>query len=78
MAAKPKPLPVPPTCFVPSCPADFVGQAGVVAEILMKKAVRLKAAPNQLPMMLASPPTMTIASSSIDTFTANCSGVTAW
>ena len=27
----------PPTCFVPSCPADFVGQAGKVAEVLMRK-----------------------------------------
>jgi len=33
--------PVPPTCFVPSCPADFVGQAGKVAEIMLRKAAAL-------------------------------------
>ena len=36
----------PPTCFVPSCPADFVGQAGKVAEVLLRKAARLKDNPN--------------------------------
>jgi len=30
----------PPTCFVPSCPADFVGQAGKVAEVLLRKQSR--------------------------------------
>ena len=35
-----KPPPVAPTCFVPSCPADFVGQAGKVAEVLLRKADR--------------------------------------
>jgi Holliday junction resolvasome RuvABC ATP-dependent DNA helicase subunit len=38
---------VTPTCFVPSCPADFVGQAGKVAEVLLRKVERLKANPNQ-------------------------------
>jgi hypothetical protein len=28
----PRKPPVPPTCFVPSCAGDFVGQAGKVAE----------------------------------------------
>ena len=54
MAKMPKPLPLPPTCFIPSCPADFVGQAGMVAELLMKKAVRLKATPNQPLKLLVS------------------------
>lgn len=38
---------VAPTCFVPACPADFVGQAGKVADVLMRKAERLKAQPDQ-------------------------------
>jgi Holliday junction resolvasome RuvABC ATP-dependent DNA helicase subunit len=38
---------VTPTCFVPSCPADFVGQAGRVAEVLLRKAERLQATPNR-------------------------------
>jgi replication-associated recombination protein RarA len=38
---------VPPTCFVPSCPADFVGQAGKVAEVLLRKAERLRTNPDQ-------------------------------
>jgi len=37
--------PVAPTCFVPSCPADFVGQAGKVADVLMRKAERLRTNP---------------------------------
>ena len=44
----------PPTCFVPSCPADFVGQAGKVAEVLIRKAERLKANPNQPLKLLIS------------------------
>jgi replication-associated recombination protein RarA len=39
--------PVAPTCFVPSCPADFVGQAGKVAEVLLRKSERLRAIPDQ-------------------------------
>jgi hypothetical protein len=37
-AGMPRKPPVAPTCFVPSCPADFVGQAGRVAEVLLRKA----------------------------------------
>ena len=43
----PRKPPVAPTCFVPSCPADFVGQAGKVAEVLLRKVERLKATPDQ-------------------------------
>ena len=43
-----------PTCFVPSCPADFVGQAGKVAEVLLRKAERLRAQPDQ-PLRLREP-----------------------
>ena len=50
----PRKPPVAPTCFVPSCPADFVGQAGKVAEMLMRKAERLKANPNQPLKLLVS------------------------
>ena len=50
----PRKPPVPPTCFVPSCPADFVGQAGKVAEVLLRKAERLKANPNQPLKLLIS------------------------
>jgi Holliday junction resolvasome RuvABC ATP-dependent DNA helicase subunit len=49
-----KPLPVAPTCFVPSCPADFEGQAGKVAEVLLRKAERLRANPDQLLKLLVS------------------------
>lgn len=38
--------PVAPTCFVSSCPADFVGQAGNVAEVLLRKAERLRTNPD--------------------------------
>jgi replication-associated recombination protein RarA len=38
---------VPPTCFVQSCSADFVGQAGKVAEVLLRKAERLRSNPDQ-------------------------------
>jgi len=44
----------PPTCFVPSCPADFVGQAGKVAEVLLRKAERLRVIPNQPLKLLIS------------------------
>jgi len=50
----PRRPPVPPTCFVPSCPADFVGQAGKVAEVLMRKAERLRTNPNQPLKLLIS------------------------
>ena len=50
----PRKPPVPPTCFVPSCPADFVGQAGKVAEVLLRKAERLKVNPNQPLKLLIS------------------------
>jgi replication-associated recombination protein RarA len=46
--------PPPPTCFVPSCPADFVGQAGVVAEKLLRKAERLRTTPDQPLKLLVS------------------------
>ena len=49
-----KPPPVAPTCFVPSCPADFVGQAGKVAEVLLRKAERLRANPDQPLKLLVS------------------------
>ncbi len=45
---------VPPTCFVPSCPADFVGQAGKVAELLLRKAERLRTTPDQPLKLLIS------------------------
>jgi len=48
------PPPVPPTCFIPSCPADFVGQAGKVAELLLRKAERLRANPDQPLKLLIS------------------------
>ena len=35
--------PVAPTCFVPSCPADFAGQVGKIAQGLMLKADLLSA-----------------------------------
>jgi len=44
----------PPTCLVPSCPTDFVGQAGKVAEVLLRKAERLIATPNQPLKLLIS------------------------
>lgn len=46
--------PIPPTCFVPSCAADFVGQAGKVAEVLMRKAERLRTTPDQPLKLLIS------------------------
>ncbi|MEX1113751.1 MAG: hypothetical protein WEB53_00775, partial [Akkermansiaceae bacterium] len=45
---------VPPTCFVPSCSADFVGQAGKVADILLRKAERLRISPDQPLKLLVS------------------------
>jgi replication-associated recombination protein RarA len=50
----PRKPPVAPTCFVPSCPADFVGQAGKVAEMLMRKAERLRTNPDQPLKLLVS------------------------
>ena len=50
----PRKPPVAPTCFVPSCPADFVGQAGKVAEVLMRKAERLRSNPDQPLKLLIS------------------------
>ena len=38
---------VAPTCFIPACPADFVGHAAKVAELLLRKATRLRDAPDQ-------------------------------
>ena len=46
--------PIPPTCFVPSCAADFVGHASKVAEVLMRKAQRLRATPDQPLKLLIS------------------------
>ena len=43
-----------PTCFVPSCAKDFVGQAGKVAEMLLRKAERLRASPDQPLKLLVS------------------------
>ena len=48
------PPPIAPTCFVPSCPADFVGQAGKVAEVLLRKAERLRTTPDQPLKLLIS------------------------
>ncbi len=55
-SSKPRalPPPVPPTCFVPSCPADFVGQAGRVAEVLLRKTERLRTSPDQPLKLLIS------------------------
>ena len=50
----PRKPPVAPTCFVPSCPADFVGQAGKVADVLMRKAERLRTNPDQPLKLLIS------------------------
>jgi hypothetical protein len=50
----PRKPPVAPTCFVPSCPADFVGQAGKVAEVLLRKAERLRTNPDQPLKLLIS------------------------
>ena len=50
----PRRAPVPPTCFVPSCPADFVGQAGKVAEVLLRTAERLRTNPDQPLKLLIS------------------------
>ena len=43
-----------PTCFDPSCVSDFVGQAGKVAEVLLRKAERLRAQPDQPLRLLVS------------------------
>ncbi len=53
----PRKPPIAPTCFVPSCPADFVGQTGKVAELLLRKAERLRASPDQpLKLLLSGAP----------------------
>ena len=54
MPRSPKTPIIPPTCFVPSCPADFVGQAGKVAEVLLRKAERLRTNPDQPLKLLIS------------------------
>jgi replication-associated recombination protein RarA len=54
MPRSPKARAVPPTCFIPSCPADFVGQAGKVAELLLRKAERLRTSPDQPLKLLIS------------------------
>ena len=46
--------PVPPTCFIPTCPADFVGQAGRVAEVMLRKAAALRAHPDRSFKLLVS------------------------
>ena len=46
--------PVPPTCFVPCCPADFVGQAGKVAEVMLRRAAALRANPDRSFKLLVS------------------------
>ncbi len=43
----PAPESCPPSCFVPVCPADFAGQAGSVASMLLGKAERLRDNPDQ-------------------------------
>ena len=48
-----KPI-IAPTCFVPCCPADFVGQAGKVADVLLRKAERLRTNPDQPLKLLIS------------------------
>lgn len=50
----PRKPPVAPTCFVPSCPTDFVGQACKVAEVLLRKAERLRTNPDQPLKLLIS------------------------
>ena len=49
-----KQTPIPPTCFVPSCADDFVGHASKVADVLMRKALRLRATPDQPLKLLIS------------------------
>jgi replication-associated recombination protein RarA len=50
----PRPRRQPPTCFIPSCPADFVGQAGKAAEMLIPKAESLRAQPDRSFKLLVS------------------------
>lgn len=50
----PRKPPVPPSCFIPSCPADFVGQAGMVAERMLNKATALRENPNRSFKLLVS------------------------
>ena len=54
MPRSPKLRTIAPTCFIPSCPADFVGQAGKVAEVLLRKAERLRTNPDQPLKLLIS------------------------
>ena len=54
MPRSPKTRTTAPTCFIPSCPADFVGQAGKVAEVLLRKAERLRTNPDQPLKLLIS------------------------
>ena len=51
---QPTSSPIPPTCFVPSCADDFVGHASKVADVLMRKALRLRATPDQPLKLLIS------------------------
>jgi len=50
----PRPRRQPPTCFIPSCPAEFVGQAGKAAEMLIRKAESLRAQPDRSFKLLVS------------------------
>jgi replication-associated recombination protein RarA len=50
----PRKPPVPPSCFIPSCPADFVGQAGKVAERMLNKATALRENPSRSLKLLVS------------------------
>jgi replication-associated recombination protein RarA len=52
--ARAVPPSIAPTCFIPSCPADFVGQAGRVAEVLLRKAERMRTSPDQPLKLLIS------------------------
>lgn len=53
MASNRKPKP-PPSCFVPVCPADFVGPAGRAADMLLRKAAALRATPDRPLKLLVS------------------------
>ena len=48
------PTEIPPTCYLPTRPADFIGQAAVAAEKLLTKAGRLKTQPAQPLKLLVS------------------------
>ena len=49
-----KQTPIPSTCFVPFCADDFVGHASKVADVLMRKAERLRTTPDQPLKLLIS------------------------